>query len=120
MKTKLALSMSVSALLAAGCMQDQTKAPMQPLTVAAVSGKTVTAGETSIYVNPNGTLSGIGPAGAIEGTWEIRNGQWCRAITAPKAWVNTRCQKPRLTGNILTLPNADGTAMVNWTITESS
>lgn len=120
MKNKLTLSMCFSAMLVGGCMQDQATVQIEPLTVADVSGKTVTAGETSIYVNPNGALSGSGPAGAIEGTWEIRNGQWCRTITAPEAWANTRCQEARLTGNILTLPNADGTAMVNWTITESS
>jgi len=101
-------------------MQDQATVQMEPLTVAAVSGKTVTAGDTTIYVNPNGTLSGTGPAGSIAGTWEIRNGQWCRAITAPQAWVGTQCQDAQLTGNNLTLSNAAGTAMVNWTITESS
>lgn len=112
--------MCFSSMLVAGCMQDQATVQVEPLTVAAVSGKTVTAGNTSIYVNPNGTLSGSGPAGAIAGTWEIKNGQWCRAITAPRAWVNTQCQNAKLNGNILTLPNAVGTTVVNWTITETS
>lgn len=120
MKTKLALSMSISALLVAGCMQDQATSPMQPLTTAAVSGKVSTAGETSIFINPNGTLSGSGPAGAIVGTWEVKNGQWCRVITEPAAWASSRCQQARLDGNVLSLPNADGTAMVNWTLSEPS
>lgn len=115
MKTKLALLMTVTALLAAGCMQDQGTTQMDPLT-AAVSGKTLVAGETSVYVNPNGTLSGQTPAGSIAGTWEVRNGQWCRNLTAPAALANSACQDAQLNGNILTLPNSAGTAMVNWTI----
>jgi len=95
-------------------MQDQG-AQVDPLT-AAVSGKTLVAGETSIYVNPNRTLSGTGPAGAVEGTWEVRNGQWCRNITAPAAWAGSRCQDAQLSGNTVSLANADDTAMVNWTI----
>lgn len=60
---------------------------------------------TVVNANADGTLTG---GGGLSGTWAIKNGQWCRTLTAPAAYAGSECQKMVIAGNVMTLTRADG------------
>lgn len=56
-------------------------------------------GNLTIFAASDGTLTGTFPAGDLEGTWEIRNGQWCRTVSSPERLAGSACQEMSLTEN---------------------
>jgi hypothetical protein len=75
---------------------------------AAVSGKTLITETSEIQVGSDGALTGkVGQNldTELSGTWEIRDGQWCRTITAPARLAGSACQAMTL--------NNDGTVTID-------
>jgi hypothetical protein len=104
---------SVVALSA--CMPAGTMTEADPIT-AAVSGRTLVAGETTINAGADGSLTGtLANGNALEGGWTVRDGQWCRTLTAPAAIAGTACQDAELGDGTLTLTNTDGST-TTWAI----
>lgn len=94
----------------AGCAE-MPSAEVDPLT-AALAGNTIVGDRARINVNADGTLTGaVGPnlEFPVEGTWTIRDGQWCRTFTtAPEALRGTSCQDATLNDNgTLTVSGVD-------------
>lgn len=54
-------------------------------------------GNVTIFAASDGTLTGTSAAGDLLGTWEIRNGQWCRTLSAPQRAAGSACQDMSLT-----------------------
>lgn len=114
-KKLLVVSVALSAL--AGCQMTTTKtAAVAPGAAAVASadaalvqkfaGAKLTSLDTGQVINANadGTLTGAG----VKGTWTIKNGQWCRTLTEPKAFAGSACQKMDIQGNVMTLTRANG------------
>ncbi|SDO61703.1 hypothetical protein SAMN05216196_10790 [Lutimaribacter pacificus] len=101
-------------LLTTACVQATTE--MDPLT-AAISGKSIVAGSGAVVnVAPNGSLTGTLPNGTeLEGAWTVRDGDFCRTLTAPDNLAGTKCQEAELGDGTVTLTDADGTSTL-WTI----
>lgn len=59
---------------------------------------------------PGGSLTGRlnQTQGDVTGTWEIRNGQWCRTIAEPMELSGTQCQEMTLTQTEVVLTRPDG------------
>ena len=102
------------ALTACGDMMTG-EAEMDPIT-RAVSGQTLTLGDSAINVMPNGALTGTVPGGELRGAWEVRNGQWCRTITMPERTAGTACHDVELGDNQITFLNPDGSPGDTWQI----
>jgi hypothetical protein len=101
---------ALSACMPTGGMDDA-----DPIT-SAVSGRSLTAGGTTINVGADGSLSGTSANGTeISGAWTVRDGQWCRTLTAPAAIAGTACQPAELGDGTLTLTNVGGTT-TTWMI----
>lgn len=61
----------------------------------ALAGKTMSAPGQEITAHADGRLTGkIGKKLDTDllGTWEIKNGQWCRTLTKPKGAAGSACQ----------------------------
>lgn len=104
MKTNLLLTAPF--VLLAACQSTGTPAAVSPDDAlrAALVGQTLTVGDgQGTNIHPDGTLSG-----GVTGTWEIKAGQWCRTITAPKDWVGTQCQAVMIDGSSATFTRPDG------------
>mgnify|MGYP001099742383 CR=1 FL=1 len=91
---------------------DATTVDADPITQA-ISGKRLVADRGDyINVGANGSLTGmVGPnqSVALEGAWVIRNGQWCRTLTAPSSLAGTDCQDATLNGDgTLTIDGVNG------------
>lgn len=87
--------------------------------VQAVSGKRLIVDRGDfIDVGADGELTGmVGPdqSTAISGTWEVRNGQWCRTLVRPAPIAGTACQDATLNGDgTITIVGANGPIV--WTI----
>lgn len=72
---------------------------------AALSGKTLVNAKGNIEVGSDGSLRGRN----VEGTWEVRDGKWCRTLTKPERFAGTACQKVQLDGDTVTFVRGDGT-----------
>jgi hypothetical protein len=70
---------------------------------AQLSGKTIAVNGAETHVNSDGSLSG-----AVQGTWTIEDGKYCRTIVAPKAWAGTQCQGVSFDGNQVTFTRPNG------------
>jgi hypothetical protein len=82
------------------CVTLAGPAMADPLTDA-LAGKTLVNDSSEIKVNADGSLIGTAGGAALEGTWSVENGQWCRTLTAPARAAGSACQAATL--------NADGT-----------
>jgi hypothetical protein len=77
-----------------------------------ISGKALTAKGAKLLVGADGTLSGtVGKGDGLTGTWEVRDGRFCRTITAPERLAGTACQTATIAGGTLTLTRDDGTSV---------
>ncbi|QFT62065.1 hypothetical protein [Roseivivax sp. THAF30] len=88
-----AIATVISIGLLAGCATTGTMSTMGPIETR-LTGKTlVNSGGWSITPEAGGVLSGTEADGsAVVGTWEERNGQFCRTLTQPADWAGTACQ----------------------------
>ncbi|WP_299936748.1 hypothetical protein [uncultured Pelagimonas sp.] len=82
-----------AALALSACQMSVTDEPL-PNNPEALIGRTLVHEDGNLTINPDGTLGGD-----IEGTWEIRNNQWCRTITKPERFADSKCLDVRVTGN---------------------
>ncbi|MCV6585144.1 MAG: hypothetical protein OIF47_06380 [Marinibacterium sp.] len=101
MTPKFTLGAVACALVLAAC--DIPTAAVDPLN-AALSGKTLTSGSTTIMLGSDGTISGDG----VAGTWEIRDGKFCRTLTQPESLQGSECQTVTLDGDKATFQSPTG------------
>ena len=111
----------IAALLLAACQTgiSPTQAVVDgPLTseadFATIYGKRLGFGDADfLTINANGTLSGEFSGTRTLGTWEIRDGFWCRELTAgPRGPSPENCQMFVRSGNTLnvTLDRGEGSS----------
>lgn len=76
-----------------------------------LAGKTLSNAESTMALTADGRLLGKESTGEItRGTWEIRDGKWCRTLTEPAAWAGTGCRGVTFSGNTVTMSKDDGTS----------
>ncbi len=112
MKKLLIASIASASMLAACGDTMSTSAPMasDPITEQLV-GKRLTSTGMILQLQEGNRMAGrAGPSGnvLIDGAWEIREGRFCRTITAPAQMVGTECQQITLDGETATLVGRDG------------
>ena len=109
--------MTAAAGLALSACGDMTggQPEMDPIT-RAISGQTLTRGDNTIMIMPNGAMRGTTPAGELLGVWEVRDGQWCRTISAPENVAGTACQGVELGDGEITFLEGDGSPGNTWQI----
>lgn len=113
---KLLTAPTILVLLAgaAACVQVETTSEMDPIT-AAVSGRTLVAGESVLVAGADGSLSGTLANGAeLTGAWVVRDGQWCRTLVTPESLAGTACQDAELGNGTITIDGTNGAT--TWTI----
>lgn len=78
-----------------------------------VAGKTLLGADQSKFViAEDGTLSGVtGKGDALVGTWQVKDGRWCRTIKEPAKLAGSACQKASIKGKTLTLIRDDGSTV---------
>lgn len=77
-----------------------------------LAGKTLVAKNTQITLGADGSLSGKVGKDALQGSWTISKGQFCRTITAPARLAGKACLAASLSGGTFTVTRPDGTALV--------
>ncbi len=94
-----------TATLLSGCMQGDDGGADAAI-AAQLSGRTLVnvANGARISANADGTLVGEG----VEGTWHIKDGEWCRTIVKPEKIAGSLCQGLSINGVTMTLARADG------------
>lgn len=102
-----------STALLAGCsdgISDPVDMPNDPLTQQLV-GKTLTNQSTKIQLQEGNMMTGrTGPSNevAIDGTWQIREGRFCRTLTSPPQLAGTECQDISIDGDTVTFDTPRG------------
>lgn len=76
--------------------------------VNTAAGRTVANADTSVTITRDGRITGITHGNTISGTWEWRDGFWCRTITQPVV-TDEDCQVWIVEGNRLTVIRDRGT-----------
>ena len=76
--------------------------------VATAVGRTVSNANTSIAITRNGRITGVTHGNEISGTWEWRDGFWCRTITAPVQTAED-CQVWEVRNGVLRITRDRGT-----------
>jgi|GEM_PF-2594870 len=71
-----------------------------------IAGKKLILEGNWVVVNANGTLEGIFGEKPVKGTWEMKDGYWCRTLQSPAQ--NSDCQIYRLTPNGLIVTRNKG------------
>ncbi|MEM8956460.1 MAG: hypothetical protein AAGC86_01475 [Pseudomonadota bacterium] len=87
-----------------------TSVRADPVTEA-LAGKTLVAPGQNITTHADGTLTGkVGENLDIDliGTWEIRDGQWCRTLSQPAAAAGSACQDITLGDGVVTIVGSRG------------
>ncbi len=84
--------------------------PSDPITQQLVGKRLSSTGMTLQLQEGNRMVGSAGPSGnvKIDGAWEIRDGRFCRTITAPAQMVGTECQDISIEGETATLVGRDG------------
>lgn len=75
--------------------------------VATAVGRTVSNADTSVTITGDGRITGVTHGTEIAGTWEWRDGFWCRTITAPVR-SNEDCQVWDVRNGVLTVTRDRG------------
>lgn len=110
---KLLIASIASATLLAACGDTMTSsAPdsMDPITAQLVGKRLTSTGMTLQLQEGNRMAGRAGPNGDVllDGFWEIREGQFCRTVTAPAQMAGTECQDITIDGETATLVGRDG------------
>lgn len=89
------LIVSAVVLGLAGCVNTATGDPLYD----ALVGKTWERedGNVTMIASADGALTGTTSAGDLLGTWEIRNGEFCRTLSSPERAAGSACQEMELT-----------------------
>ena len=101
--------------LATACAETTTTAPaaVDPIT-AAVSGKSLVNGDAIFNVGSEGSLTGTNGTADFVGTWEVRDGKWCRTFSEPANFAGSACQEAVLGDGTITITGERGP--ITWTI----
>jgi hypothetical protein len=75
---------------------------------ATVAGKTASNDLATVTIHRDGRVTGVSDGQAFAGTWEWRDGYWCRTITAPVT-VAEDCQVWELRDGLLIITRDKGT-----------
>ena len=76
-----------------------------------LAGKLLVAPGQEITAHADGKLTGkVGKNLDIDllGTWEIKNGKWCRTLTRPKGAAGTACQDLKMGDGEVTITGSRG------------
>ena len=85
-----------------------TVAGADPITTA-IAGKSITSAGAVIKLRKNGKLSGTMKNGTkLAGAWTVRDGKFCRTLTAPEAAAGTACQQAVLGNGTITITGKQG------------
>ncbi|WP_342075381.1 hypothetical protein [Yoonia sp. SS1-5] len=99
----------LSVLLLSACQMTDPAPAAGKLSTAAdfapLVGKTLRLNETDFAVmNADGTLSGMFSGADTRGTWQVKDGFWCRTLTAgPRGPSPEDCQVWERSGDTLTI-----------------
>lgn len=76
-----------------------------------LGGKTLTSprGRTVYILGADGNLGGMIAKQTIVGTWEVRDGQWCRSIVEPKEHEGFACRVVEANGAEISLRDDEQT-----------
>ncbi len=105
--------MRLRASLIAGFLLLGASVAHSEITVEQVAGKTLTGADKSKFENSaDGSLTGVtGKGDALSGTWEIKDGKWCRTIKEPARLAGSACQTASIKGGTFTLVRDDGSSV---------
>jgi hypothetical protein len=111
MTFKLFTCAAVTGIVLTGCMATTPTNEVDPLT-ARLSGMTgMHESGTVVTLQEDGRVTGQTQNGeAIVGTWDVRNGRYCRTLTAPESLASTNCQDVEFDGNNVHFIRDDGTS----------
>lgn len=89
---------------------DPAPMPLDPISQQLVGKKLTSTGMILQLQEGNSMVGSAGPNGdvKIDGAWQIREGQFCRTITAPTQMAGTECQDISIDGETATLMGRDG------------
>jgi len=110
---KLSIALIASATMLAACgdrYSDPAPMPLDPISQQLVGKKLTSTGMVLQLQEFNKMAGRAGPNGdvLIDGAWEIRQGKFCRTITAPAQMIGTECQNISIDGDTATLTGRDG------------
>jgi len=110
---KLSIALIASAALLTACgdrYSDPAPMPLDPISQQLVGKKLTSTGMVLQLQEFNKMAGRAGPNGdvLIDGAWEIRQGKFCRTITAPAQMIGTECQDISIDGDTATLVGRDG------------
>lgn len=112
MKITVACFAFAATLVLSGCMQDGATTAAPSAEEAAISGRTLVHDTNTVTINPNGTFAGrLSDGSDMAGTWQIRDGKWCRTLSAPARLAGSACQDLSIEGNQATFTRADGSSI---------
>lgn len=85
---------------------------MAEITAEQVAGKTLRLKGSVLVIGADGNLSGTTEKGEdVTGNWSVKNGEWCRTITAPARLANTDCKPATVKNRKLILTQKDGSTV---------
>ncbi|WP_424940021.1 hypothetical protein [Aliiroseovarius sp. S253] len=77
-----------------------------------LAGKTLAYKDLRFTSHKDGRLTGND---GTMGTWEHRDGKYCRTISVPEKWKGTQCQDYEIVGDQVTITREDG-SQITYTI----
>lgn len=109
----LSIALVACCSLLAACgdrYSDPAPMPLDPISQQLVGKKLTSTGMVLQLQEFNKMAGRAGPNGdvLIDGAWEIRQGKFCRTITAPAQMIGTECQDISIEGDTATLVGRDG------------
>ncbi len=97
----LLISLALAACKTTGENLSESDAPLY----AALAGQTLENRAVSFHLHENGTLSGTG----VKGTWEVKDGKFCRTLSQPASLAGSDCQAVLFDGDLVTFFRSNGT-----------
>lgn len=113
MKTITAALIASAVVLSAcgGSNSAPPPAPSDPITQQLV-GKVLQGTDLTLRLQEGNRLAGSAGSGTatvpIDGAWEIRDGRFCRTLSAPSQLAGTECQDIVIEGETATLQTRNG------------
>lgn len=107
----LLISSLIATTALAGCMDMGAKRStsaaqaVDPL-YTSLAGHTFSRSDFTITFKADGSMVGANPA--LTGSWEVRDGQFCRTIVTPARLAGSECQKVTISGDTYTFDGSSG------------
>ena len=103
-----ALLLFATAITVTACAESRLPTPTDPIS-AAIAGRTLLADPSAFTIGADGSLTGSVGVTNFIGTWEVRDGQYCRTYTfAPSDFLGTKCLPTELGDGTITLVDLNG------------